>query len=502
MTTYEAGMAVPDWPNTYGYNLFLYPISTWWTGPFDLFVEHGHRLLGAGVGMITILVLVSTWVTESRTWVKLFAVMTLFAVIAQGAIGGARVLLNADALARLHGCTGPLFFGMTACLATFVSRRWKEADTESGLFDNRIVFTAWLTTSIAYLQLVLGANLRHPGVNLSPQVFQSILFGHLVLAAVLALHVFWLALLARRHRLPWVARPTYILVVLVVLQLFLGFGHLGNEARMAGLGGCSARSEWIRRDCSEFPAGDCRHGTRRGRFVNCGHQPGFGPASYASYGEAGAGCPADEFSPGGIGMSTTSFTIEERGTATRLLAYAELAKPRILVMVLLTVAISAFAAAAGKPDLVLVVNAVIGTALVAGSGSALNQWIERLSDARMPRTADRPIPSNRLSAIEVLIAGMLSGVGGLFYLALFVGPSVAIWGAITWLIYVWAYTPLKTTDSLEYSGRRDRGRFANHDRLVGSRKQLRSGRLDIVCGCLLLAVSAFYGHRMDLPRRL
>ena len=55
VTTYEAGMAVPDWPSTYGYNLFLYPWQTWLPGPWDLFIEHGHRLLGATVGLLTIL---------------------------------------------------------------------------------------------------------------------------------------------------------------------------------------------------------------------------------------------------------------------------------------------------------------------------------------------------------------------------------------------------------------------------------------------------------------
>ena len=54
VTTYDAGMAVPDWPTTYGYNLFLYPWQTWFSGPWDLFIEHGHRLFGAAVGMLTI----------------------------------------------------------------------------------------------------------------------------------------------------------------------------------------------------------------------------------------------------------------------------------------------------------------------------------------------------------------------------------------------------------------------------------------------------------------
>ena len=59
VTTYDAGMAVPDWPSTFGYNLFLYPWTTWFFGPWDLFIEHGHRLLGALVGLLTIGLLVS-----------------------------------------------------------------------------------------------------------------------------------------------------------------------------------------------------------------------------------------------------------------------------------------------------------------------------------------------------------------------------------------------------------------------------------------------------------
>ena len=59
VTTTDAGMAVPDWPNTYGYNMLLYPWESWLLGPWDLFIEHGHRLLGALVGMVTIALMLS-----------------------------------------------------------------------------------------------------------------------------------------------------------------------------------------------------------------------------------------------------------------------------------------------------------------------------------------------------------------------------------------------------------------------------------------------------------
>ncbi|MAP10376.1 MAG: cytochrome oxidase assembly protein, partial [Rhodopirellula sp.] len=68
VTTYDAGMSVPDWPGTYGYNLLLYPISTWLFGPFDLFIEHGHRLLAALVGFIAIGLVIASLKTEKRRW--------------------------------------------------------------------------------------------------------------------------------------------------------------------------------------------------------------------------------------------------------------------------------------------------------------------------------------------------------------------------------------------------------------------------------------------------
>src|SRR5688572_15962597 len=68
VTSYDAGMAVPDWPGTYGYNLFLYPWTTWFFGPFDLFIEHGHRLLGALAGMLMIALVAATALSKCPRW--------------------------------------------------------------------------------------------------------------------------------------------------------------------------------------------------------------------------------------------------------------------------------------------------------------------------------------------------------------------------------------------------------------------------------------------------
>src|SRR5262245_53530818 len=88
VTTYDAGMAVPDWPTTYGYNLFLYPWQIWVWGPFDLFIEHGHRLLGSVVGMLSILFVVAVYFGDSRKWMRLAAIGMFGLVLSQGLLGG------------------------------------------------------------------------------------------------------------------------------------------------------------------------------------------------------------------------------------------------------------------------------------------------------------------------------------------------------------------------------------------------------------------------------
>ncbi len=89
MTSYDADIAVSDWPSTYGSNLLLYPWQTWIFGPWDLLVEHGHRLLRALVGVVTIGLVGTIIMCESRRWMRPIAVGTLLLVILQVSLGGA-----------------------------------------------------------------------------------------------------------------------------------------------------------------------------------------------------------------------------------------------------------------------------------------------------------------------------------------------------------------------------------------------------------------------------
>src|SRR3954453_23484203 len=91
VTSHGAGMSVPDWPNTYGYNMFLFPPRLW-TG--NILYEHTHRLYASMVGLLTIVLAATAWFTEPRRWVRWLGVSCLGVVILQGVPGGLRVVLK------------------------------------------------------------------------------------------------------------------------------------------------------------------------------------------------------------------------------------------------------------------------------------------------------------------------------------------------------------------------------------------------------------------------
>jgi protoheme IX farnesyltransferase len=134
---------------------------------------------------------------------------------------------------------------------------------------------------------------------------------------------------------------------------------------------------------------------------------------------------------------------------SRVADYLELTKPRVAMLVLFTVAAGAWLAAPRQPNLSVVLHTLVGTALVAAGASALNQLLERHSDALMRRTENRPLPAGRLQPREVLVFGAGLGAGGLAYLALTVRQPLAVAVAAgTFLSYVFLYTPLKRKTTL------------------------------------------------------
>ncbi|HVX15539.1 MAG TPA: COX15/CtaA family protein [Pirellulales bacterium] len=225
VTTYDAGMAVPDWPTTYGYNLFLYPWQTWLLGPWDLFIEHGHRLLGATVGLLTIALAVGVWSQDERRWMKWLSIAAVGGVVLQGVLGGARVMLDERLLAQIHGCVGPAFFAFAAALATLTSNRWRSAGREV-LASARLPRLATATAVIAYIQLFLGSQLRHVKVTVDASMFRMVVWFHLLVAAALMVHVVLLWVRCRREapENTWLLRPANVLLALITTQLALGCG--------------------------------------------------------------------------------------------------------------------------------------------------------------------------------------------------------------------------------------------------------------------------------------
>jgi cytochrome c oxidase assembly protein subunit 15 len=224
VTTLKAGMAVQDWPSTFGYPWFLYPILDWLRGPRDVFIEHGHRLLGQLVGLLSIALAIVTWRAEPRAWVRWLAVAAVPAVTFQGILGGVRVLQNDVLFARIHGCVGPLVFALFVTLAIVTSRGWRTAAAQPCEHTDRLRRLALFTTALAYLQLIAGAHLRHIPATMTPGVFRVVVLVHLFLAIVLAVHVLLLAARAWsvRHFAPSLAPPALALGLLIVVQLGLG----------------------------------------------------------------------------------------------------------------------------------------------------------------------------------------------------------------------------------------------------------------------------------------
>ena len=123
VTSHEAGMSVPDWPTSYGYNMFALPIKFWKGGAF---FEHTHRLLASAVGFLTTILAVWLWLKDSRRWMHWLGVAAFFGVVAQGILGGLRVRWHMDNLGIFHGAVAQTFFVLVCAIALFTSRAWNE----------------------------------------------------------------------------------------------------------------------------------------------------------------------------------------------------------------------------------------------------------------------------------------------------------------------------------------------------------------------------------------
>src|SRR5262249_10514861 len=147
-----------------------------WVG--GIFYEHGHRLIASGVGFLTIILAAWLWAAEPRRWMRWLGVAALGAVVAQGGLGGLAVLFFLPAaISTAHAGLAEVFFCLTIAIALFTSPRWitgyAVASPEipdvrgAGVDDVLLRRVATATTALIYVQILVGATMRHTGAGLA-----------------------------------------------------------------------------------------------------------------------------------------------------------------------------------------------------------------------------------------------------------------------------------------------------------------------------------------------
>jgi cytochrome c oxidase assembly protein subunit 15 len=241
VTSTGSGLAVPDWPNTYGWFMFSFPIEYWVGG---IFYEHTHRLIASVVGLLILMLAFWLWRVEPRRWVRGLGFVALGAVIAQGLLGGITVLYYLpEPISIAHASLAQIVFCLAVTMALATSPGWRRAYADGaggGLRrDGVLQRMALATTAVIFVQIVVGATMRHTGAGLAIPDF-PLAFGHLIppqwdariavhfahragalvisaLVVATAAHVFY------HHRgQPALVRSASLLLVLLAVQVTLG----------------------------------------------------------------------------------------------------------------------------------------------------------------------------------------------------------------------------------------------------------------------------------------
>jgi heme a synthase len=238
VTSTGSGLSVPDWPNTYGWFMFTFPLEKMVGG---IFYEHSHRLIASGVGFAILVLAIWLWRVEPRAFVRRLGYIALAAVTTQGILGGITVLwFLPDPISIAHASLAQLVFCLTVSIALFTSPGWNRQYGRTSTFDDtRLGRLAVVTTAFIYLQIVIGATMRHTDAGLAipdfPLAFGQLVpphwdakiavhFAHRVgalvatlLIGVTAAHVF-----NHHRRRPELVRPAILLLVLLAAQITLG----------------------------------------------------------------------------------------------------------------------------------------------------------------------------------------------------------------------------------------------------------------------------------------
>jgi protoheme IX farnesyltransferase len=396
VTSNRAGLAVPDWPTSYGHFMFSYPFSKMVGG---IFYEHGHRLIASTVGILTIILAIWLVRKESRAWVRRLGIVALAAVIAQGVLGGLTVkhLLPAP-VSIAHAGLAQAFFCLTMALAMVTSPRWFEPATVVSRARSLQRF-ALATTITVYAQLILGATIRHADRAVTAHVVGAVLV--LLCAGIAAMAT---APSVRRKDL---AGPAVVLVILVLAQLWIGAAALAVRA------------------------------------------PKFDPGPFTT---AQIVLPTLHLAIGAL-ILAASFTLTLKtfrhlkpAEAQRALpwpAYLELIKPRIVSMVLVTTTLGFVLGGHGTGTWPVLLATLLGVGCATAGAAVLNNYLERDVDSQMARTRHRALPAGLVEPATALGLGVCLVLAGVFVLVRGVNLLTGFLVLLGAFLYVLVYTPMK-----------------------------------------------------------
>ncbi len=412
VTSTGSGLSVPDWPLSYG---TLFPPMVG-----GVRFEHTHRLIAGSVAILTLVLAIWTSRCEKRRGVRLLAWAALAAVLAQAILGGLTVLLLLPtAVSVAHAGLAMAFFCATVLLAYLQGGGRLAWSRGSAL--------AALTTLAIYVQILIGAWMRHSGTGLAIPDFPfsyggwipplasfpvRLAFAHRVGALVVLALVSATAAAswARRRENPSAARFGLLLLGLTVIQALLGAFTIWTM-----------KSVWV--VSAHVAAGALLLATsalETSTFETASQRP-TSPAR----------------TPGGV-----------RALAGRPRPYVELVKPRLTLLSVFTTAAGFWLAEDALSFSWRIVWTLAGAALCAGGASALNQVLEVKQDALMERTRKRPIPTGRVSERSAQRFGVALCLAGLALLAGLVNLAASGLAALSIATYLGVYTPLKTRTTL------------------------------------------------------
>jgi cytochrome c oxidase assembly protein subunit 15 len=297
VTSTGSGLSVPDWPNSYGWFMFTFPLENMVGG---IFYEHSHRLIASTVGFLILVMAVVLWRVETRTWVRRLGYIALAAVITQGVLGGITVLWYLpDPISIAHASLAQIVFCLTTTIALATAPGWRRSYTTSGGVpdDTTLRRVAVATTALVYLQIVVGATMRHTDAGLAipdfPWAFGRLVpphwspliaihFAHRVGALAVTMMVLATAghVLYHHRRRRALARPAVVLMGLVVLQITLGAltvlsrkHYIINSLHVVtgGLVLVTSLVLTLRAHRGRFPAAESLGPTMRGAATLAGH---------------------------------------------------------------------------------------------------------------------------------------------------------------------------------------------------------------------------------------